>query len=209
MPKFPYWVVVWTRIAGAVLYPLGSGGMAQATWQSEAMRSGSATKRFQASTQAPMTSSRSANTRLDSQWERRKCQIRSAGFSSGLYGGSKMIGDAVGHHQLAAAVPGRAVGDQHGVGVRGQLGADLLEEMVHRRRVAHRHDERRRLALLRAHGAEDVGRGKAQVLRRRRPRARACPQSGQRVLLPDPRLVTEPHRDSFTARPRRGDSLEL
>jgi hypothetical protein len=38
----------------------------------------------------PITS-RSANSRLDSQWERTKCQIRSAGFSSGLYGGNKMM----------------------------------------------------------------------------------------------------------------------
>jgi hypothetical protein len=55
------------------------------------MMSGSATKRFQASTQAPITSSGLANTRLDSHWRRRRCQTRSAGFQLGLYGGSKMM----------------------------------------------------------------------------------------------------------------------
>jgi hypothetical protein len=51
----------------------------------------------------------------------------------------------------------------------------------------------------------------SRCLRRGAPALRADghPQPGQRVLLPDPRLVAEPHLDSLAAGMRRGDSLKL
>ena len=58
--------------------------------------------------------------------------------------------------------------------------------------VAPRHDQRRALALLGADGAEDIGRCRALVLRRREPGAMLGPAPGQLVLLANTGLVAEP-----------------
>src|SRR6202047_4405860 len=48
-----------------------------------------------------------------------------------------------------AVVPAGTIEDHHGMGIRGDLAADLAEVMVHRGGIADRHDQRRRLALRR------------------------------------------------------------
>src|SRR6202521_6016691 len=85
--------------------------------------------------------------------------------------------------------------------------ADLAEMMVHRGGIADRHDQRRRFALRRADRTKQIGRGKAEVLRRDWPAAGLPPHPGQAVLLADASLVLKPHLDSRTGRLRRPDSL--
>ena len=59
--------------------------------------------------------------------------------------------------------------------------------------VAPGHDQRRTLALLRADGAEDIGRRRALVLRCGGPGAARSPAPGQLVLLANAGLVAEPN----------------
>jgi hypothetical protein len=63
---------------------------------------------------------------------------------------------------------------------------------VHRLDVAPRQDKPGGLAVLRADGAEDVGRRRALVVRSGRARAALGPAPCDLVLLADPRLVAEP-----------------
>jgi hypothetical protein len=84
------------------------------------------------------------------------------------------------------------VEDEHGVSPRRHLRRDLGEVQVHRLGVAGGQDQGRALALLRADGAEDVGRGRALVGGRRRPRSAPRPAPGDLVLLADTRFVGEP-----------------
>src|SRR5579875_1837867 len=69
---------------------------------------------------------------------------------------------------------------------------DLRELVTHCLGIAPGQDQARRLALLGADGAEDVGRCRPLVVRRRGPRATASPAPGDLVLLPDPGLIPEP-----------------
>jgi hypothetical protein len=72
------------------------------------------------------------------------------------------------------------------------LGRDLCEVQAHRAGVAAGQDERRTLAVVRADGPEDIGRGGALIVRGAGP----CPASGPAprdlVLLADPGFVGEP-----------------
>ena len=77
------WTRVCPSISGHATYRAGEAG-AQATAQSERIRPWLVANRFQAISQASMTSARLGNTELASQWLRRWCQIRSTGLSSGL-----------------------------------------------------------------------------------------------------------------------------
>ena len=72
------------------------------------------------------------------------------------------------------------------------LGRDLGEVQVHGLGVAGGQDQGRALALARADGAEDVGRGRALIVGRRGPRSPPRPAPGDLVLLADARLVGEP-----------------
>ena len=74
---------------------------------------------------------------------------------------------------------------------RDHLG-DLRKMQVHRLGVAGRQDQGCALALSRADGAEDVGRGGALIAGRARSRATLGPPAGNLVLLTDPRLIREP-----------------
>src|ERR1700730_8999020 len=81
--KFPDTSV--SSISGRIASAYGAGDAgAQATAQSERIRSWLVANRFQAVSQASMMSARLVNTELASQWLRRQCQIRSTGLSSGL-----------------------------------------------------------------------------------------------------------------------------
>src|ERR1700731_3204060 len=106
-----------------------------------------------------------------------------------------------------AVVPTGPIEDHHSMGSSGDLAADLAEVMVHRGGVADRHDQRRRLALRRAHRTKQIGRGEAEIFWRHRPAAGLPPHPGQAVLLADASLVLKPYLDSRTGRLRRPDSL--
>src|SRR5882724_2368515 len=62
----------------------------------------------------------------------------------------------------------------------------------HGRGVAERQDEACAGSLCRTDGAEDVGRARALIVRRRWPRPAPRPATGDLVLLSDPRFVLEP-----------------
>ena len=67
------------------------GNTAQSTRQRDAIRFGSAIKRFQASTPASIIAARSVKIRFDRKWLRKNRHMRSTGFSSGLYGGKYIM----------------------------------------------------------------------------------------------------------------------
>src|SRR5438309_7129111 len=142
------------------------------------------------------------------------CQIRSTELSSGLSGGSsnKVILPGTtspwlrchpARSKITTAWAKPALAKAGG----GDLAADLAEMVVHREGIADWHDQRRRFALRGADRTKHIGRGKAEVLRCRRPAAGLPPHPGQAVLLADASLVLEPHLDSHTAWLRRPDSL--
>src|SRR6266702_296497 len=115
--------------------------------------------------------------------------------------------DIAGHHESVATVPAGTIEDHYGMGIVGDLAADLAEVMVHGDGIADRHDQRRRLALRRANRTKHIGRGEVEILRRHRPAAGLPPHPGQGVLLADASLVLKPYLDSRTACLRRPDSL--
>src|SRR5215471_16115567 len=82
------------------------------------------------------------------------------------------------------------------MGIGGDLAADLAQMMVHRQSIADWHDQRRRFALHWADRTKHIGRGKAEILRCRRPAAGGPPNPGQAVVLADASLVLEPQLDS-------------
>src|SRR6202030_4079186 len=118
------------------------------------------------------------------------------------------VGEPVaGHHQSMAVVPTGTIEDHHGMGISGDLAADLAEMVVHRGGIADRHDQRRRFALRRADRTKQIGRSETEILRRHWPAAGLPPHPGQAVLLTDASLVLKPYLDSRTGRLRRPDSL--
>src|SRR3974377_2042624 len=104
-------------------------------------------------------------------------------------------------------VPTGTIEDHHGMGISGDLAADLAEVMVHRDGIADWHDQRRRLAFRRADRTKHIGRGEAEVLRCHRSAAGLPPHPGQAVFLADASLVLKPYLDSPTGRLPRPDSL--
>ena len=106
-----------------------------------------------------------------------------------------------------AVVPTGTIEDHHGMGIGGDLAADLAEMMVHGGGIADRHDQRRRFARRRADRTKQIGRSETEILRRDWPTAGLPPHPGQAVLLADASLVLKPYLDSRTGRLRRPDSL--
>src|SRR3981189_2264852 len=106
-----------------------------------------------------------------------------------------------------AVVPAGTIEDHPGMGIGGDLAADLAEMMVHRGGIADWHDQRRRFALRWADRTKHIGRGKAEVLRCRRPAAGLPPHPGQAFFLAEASLILEPHLDSHTVWLCRPDSL--
>src|SRR5829696_5029662 len=140
--------------------------------------------------------------RLESQLSRMNCQTFSTGFSSGHLAGSAtrvMFGR---HDEPARKVPSGPVDEEHGMGSRRHLGCDLGQVQVHGFGVAGRQDQGSSLALARADGAKDVGRGRALIVGCRGARAPPSPPPRDLVLLADARLVREP--DLY---PVRSDAL--
>src|ERR1700737_3600892 len=106
-----------------------------------------------------------------------------------------------------AVVPAGTIEDHHGMGISGDLAADLAKMVVHGGGIADRHDQRRRFALRRADRTKQIGRSETEILRGDWPAAGLPPPSGQTVLLADASLVLKPYLDSRTGRLRRPDSL--
>lgn len=101
-------------------------------------------------------------------------------------------GDVVGDRQLGRRVPTCLV-EQHNGMRAGRHGAgDLLQMQRHRLARAAGQHQSRPLALGRADRAEQIGRARALIVRRRRPGATARPAAGDLVLLADAGLVLPP-----------------
>ena len=75
---------------------------------------------------------------------------------------------------------------------RADHGGDLGQVQVHRLDVAVGQDEGRPLAVARADGTEQVGRGISLILRCRRPASATRPAAGDLVLLAYAGLISEP-----------------
>lgn len=101
-------------------------------------------------------------------------------------------GDVAWDDEVLGDVPSGLVEQHDGMRIGGNGGCDLGEVQGHRCGIATRHDDRRPLALGRADGAEEIGRGGPLILRRRGPGAAPGPAPGDRVFLPDPGFILEP-----------------
>ena len=108
------------------------------------------------------------------------------------FGGKRDNGDVGRRRQRARKMPTRLIDEQRRVRARRNVLGDFGQVQVHGLRVAARQDETGALTLSRADRAEDVGRGRALVLRRARSRAALGPTTGDLVFLADTRLVGEP-----------------
>jgi hypothetical protein len=97
-----------------------------------------------------------------------------------------------GTDELGRKVPSGLIEQEQGVVAGRDLARDFGKMHVHRLGVAEGQDESRALALARADGAKDIGRGCALIGRRRRPRAAPRPAPRDLVLLANSGLVGEP-----------------
>ena len=102
-------------------------------------------------------------------------------------------GDVGRHGEAHRHVPAGLIDQQHGVGAGCDGFGDLGEMQVHRLGIAGRQDQGRALALFRADGAEDVGRGGALIAGSARAGAALRPAAGDLVLLADASFVLEPN----------------
>ena len=84
----------------------------------------------------------------------------------GRTGRQRQQGDVGRHDELPSGVPAGLIEDQHGVGAGGDGLGDLFEVQGHRLSGAAGHDEAGAGAACGADRAEDVGGGRALVLRR-------------------------------------------
>src|ERR1700729_3185175 len=89
-------------------------------------------------------------------------------------------------------MPSGFVEHEDGMTSRLDVLCDFVQMQLHRLDVAPGQDQADGLALFRANRAKDIGRGRAQVARRRRTRSPPCPTPCDLVLLSDARLVGEP-----------------
>ena len=92
-------------------------------------------------------------------------------------------------------MPAGLIEHQDGVFVVGERGGEAIEELLHRRRVDVRHDEREGIIRARLHGREDVGEGEAFVAKPWRPLAAAPPDVAGAPLLADAGLILEEEPD--------------
>src|ERR1700731_3096223 len=74
--------------------------------------------------------------------------------------------------------PSRTIEDHHGMGISGDLAADLAEMVVHGGGIADRHDQRRRFARRRADRTKQIGRSETEILGGDRPTAGLPPHPG-------------------------------
>ncbi len=110
----------------------------------------------------------------------------------GRFGWQRHEGDVVGNVELRREVPAGLIEQQDGVGARRDGSGDFGQVQAHRVRVAEWQDETGARSLGRADRAENVGRARPLIMRRRRPGSAPGPSPGDLVLLADPRLVLKP-----------------
>ena len=101
-------------------------------------------------------------------------------------------GDVVRHHQAHRHVPASLIGQEDGVGAGRDILGDLHKVQVHCLGIAGWQDQSCALALFRADGTEDVGRGGTLITGSTRTGAALGPTAGDLVLLADTGLVLEP-----------------
>src|SRR6202163_1659037 len=89
-------------------------------------------------------------------------------------------------------MPSGLIDEEDGVGSWCDRFGDFREVQVHRFGIADGQDQSHALALFRADGAEDIGRGGALIPRSARASAALRPPAGNLVLLADTSLVLEP-----------------
>ena len=112
--------------------------------------------------------------------------------SSGAFAGSGTRVMLIGITSRFAWLPARLVEQDDSVSAGRDRLRDLNEVQGHGLTGAAGQDQTGSLSFSRADRSEDVGRGRALILPRRWPRAPPRPTAGDLVLLPDPRLVSEP-----------------
>ena len=95
-------------------------------------------------------------------------------------------------NQPARQMPAGLIEQEDGVLAGRDLGGDFSQVQGHRLAVASGEDEGCTFPFLRTDRAEDIGRGGALVVGRRRPGSSSGPASRDLVLLADARLVGEP-----------------
>ena len=90
-------------------------------------------------------------------------------------------------------MPSGLIDEEDGVGSWCDCLGDFREVQVHRLGVADGQDQSYALSLLRADGAEDIGRCGSLIPRSARASAALGPPAGDLVLLADTSLVLEPN----------------
>jgi hypothetical protein len=90
-------------------------------------------------------------------------------------------------------MPSGLIDEKDGVGSWCDRLGDFGQMQVHRLGIAEGQDQSRALALFRADGSEDIGRGGALIPRRAWASAALGPPAGDLVLLADTSFVLEPN----------------
>lgn len=116
--------------------------------------------------------------------------------------------DVGGNLELGREVPASLIEQQDRVSARRDRSGDFGEVQTHRGSVAKWQDETGAGSLCRADRAEDIGRARALIVRRRRPRSTPGPSSGDLVLLADPGFVLKPYLYGLARRVLLGDLLQ-
>jgi hypothetical protein len=111
----------------------------------------------------------------------------------GAFGRQRHQRDVGRHDKPIREMPSGLVDQQHCVRAGRDGDGHLGQMQVHGGDVAAGQHEAGALAEPGADRAEDIGRGCALILRRRRPSAAPSPTAGDLVLLADPGLVGEPN----------------
>ena len=97
--------------------------------------------------------------------------------------------------EFARGVPAGLVENDHGVRAGRDGMADFFEVFAHRRSVGIRHDDGDPGVATGADGAEQIGILITLIFWLPRTRALLGPLVDERVLLPDPHFILEPHLD--------------
>jgi len=126
----------------------------------------------------------------------------------GRFRRQRQEGDVAGNRELMGEMPAGLVEQQDGMSAGRHRAGDFGEVQGHGGGVAERQDETGGGAARRADRAEDIGRLRALVVRRRWPGAAPGPAPGDLVLLPDPGLILEPHFYGFARRLSPGDLIQ-
>jgi hypothetical protein len=129
----------------------------------ETMRSGSAMKRFQASHTALRMASQSAKMWVGEPASAQILPDILGGVERGRSGRQRQEGGLGGGLELGGCVPSGLIQDEHGVGARSDVGADLIEMVLHALSVGALHDHGRAGLAFRTDGAEQIDAAGAQV----------------------------------------------